>query len=639
MVNSTTTRALGQRIKDTRRAEEAVLHRFTLLVASILILVLVITFAYLPILRTGFTVVDDYAWLNSTMPQPLGPFLIRVFDPAQNNAAAYRPMFQGFFFLVHRLFGLDASGFHSVSLLLHIANAVLLYGITKSITHQQMTGLLGALLFAVYPIYGNSVFWIADYDELLAAFFYLFALWLWIGQLNKPNRLWYAATILCAACALLSKQSAITLLPLMGITDLFIPSARPKNALLLIRRYLLITIPFAAFAALELNRIQSTPVLNVGGEPAYVLGPHVWTNLWHYTAATLWPWTDYTIGSPESNALVVLVVMGVLTVWLTRRGHRQLLIPLAWLPLSILPVTPFTFDWSLGTRYLYLPAAALAMWIALAIAGLAERPGPVPKRILAVLCLVAIASLCLGIKTVQAQAAGFQIFTRSGNLLVRQIRDLHPKLKPNTQVYLINMPFGSRYLGDALRVRYGVPLAVTGDDEGHVFDLGGAPDLVILYYEDKKIWDFPTDIAAMSRVASSAELPINFQDNLRLIGFAVPNPSVNPGTELLFLSYWKVMGPVSKAYTLFNHLVGSDGRTVGQFDGLLQYANADTRQWHAGQPVAIPMRIPVEMDAAPGTGYRLEVGLYDSDSVQRLARIDRAGRTLNSFDLGPIEVR
>jgi Tfp pilus assembly protein PilF len=114
-----------------------------------------------------------------------------------------------------QLFGLNPAGPHSVNVLLHAANAVLLFLILASATGMMWRSLMVAALFALHPINVESVAWIAERKNVLSMFFFLLALaaYGWYarssGSRNQAIRRYLTVTVLYAF-ALMAKPQVIT---------------------------------------------------------------------------------------------------------------------------------------------------------------------------------------------------------------------------------------------------------------------------------------------------------------------------------------------------------------------------------------------------------------------------------------------
>ncbi|HZQ06959.1 MAG TPA: glycosyltransferase family 39 protein, partial [Anaerolineae bacterium] len=192
-------------------------------------------FAYVPTLNNGFLILDDYNWIERVYSLSIPQFFSTAFT-LQNYGSNYRPLISVIFYINYQLFGLNPFGYHLVSLLFQIANVLLIASIVRFVTQRDLPALFAGLVFATYPLYSESVLWIAAYPEMSAAFFLLAALRVWLGYLKtgKPSRYWGALAL--TLLALLSKETGLALVPLFILTDwLLVPSKRDLQSRL--RRY------------------------------------------------------------------------------------------------------------------------------------------------------------------------------------------------------------------------------------------------------------------------------------------------------------------------------------------------------------------------------------------------------------------
>jgi Tfp pilus assembly protein PilF len=76
-----------------------------------------------------------------------------------------------------QLYGLNPGGHHLTSLLLHSANAGLLFLVLRRLTGALWRSALVAALFALHPLHVESVAWVAERKDVLSAFFFMLTLW------------------------------------------------------------------------------------------------------------------------------------------------------------------------------------------------------------------------------------------------------------------------------------------------------------------------------------------------------------------------------------------------------------------------------------------------------------------------------
>ena len=89
--------------------------------------------------------------------------------------------------------------------------------------------------------------------------------------------------------------------------------------------------------------------------------------------------------------------------------------------------------------------------------------------------------------------------------------------------------------------------------------------------------------------------------------------------------YWQALQEMDKSYTVFTHVIDEDNRIWGQKDNPPASGTSLTSEWQEGQVVEDSYIIPIQADLPQGM-YRIEVGLYDPQSMQRLPVLDERGR-------------
>lgn len=112
--------------------------------------------------------------------------------------------------------GLDPAGHHVTNLLLHAANAVLLFLVLRGLTGRFWPAWLAAALWAVHPLRTESVVWISERKDVLSAFFGLLALGAY-GRAAPRGRLGWTAPLF--ALSLMAKPTWVTLPFLLLLLD------------------------------------------------------------------------------------------------------------------------------------------------------------------------------------------------------------------------------------------------------------------------------------------------------------------------------------------------------------------------------------------------------------------------------------
>jgi len=178
------------------------------------LLALAAVLVYVPAMRGGFIWDDDTLLTDNPAVKTIDGLCSIWFG---NWAVDYIPLTLSSFWLEWHLWGLHAAGYHIVSVLLHAANAVLLWRVLKCLGLPGSW--LAALLFAVHPVCAASVAWIAERKNTLSMFFYLLSLWSFLrfdegaysAVKNNNNQRLLAFSLAAFFLALLAKSSVAVL--------------------------------------------------------------------------------------------------------------------------------------------------------------------------------------------------------------------------------------------------------------------------------------------------------------------------------------------------------------------------------------------------------------------------------------------
>src|SRR6266853_3295695 len=185
-----------------------------------LILIAVVLVFYGPVTHNGFLNYDDDQYITNNPHVRAGltwqtvKWAFTTYDQAN-----WHPLTWLSHALDSQLFGLNPAGHHSVSVLLHAVNAVLLFLLLQSATGFRWRSLMVAALFALHPINVESVAWAAERKNVLSMLFFLLALHAYVWYTRLPGLRRYAAVAFFFALALLSKPQVIALPFLLLLWD------------------------------------------------------------------------------------------------------------------------------------------------------------------------------------------------------------------------------------------------------------------------------------------------------------------------------------------------------------------------------------------------------------------------------------
>ena len=185
-----------------------------------LLLVLAVLLAYGPVWRAGF-VWDDSSILTAN-PCIVGPLGFRQIWTTY--LADICPLTISALWLEHALWGLSAVPYHVVNVLLHAANALVLWRVLRRL--RVPGAWLGAALWALHPVEVESVAWVAELKNTLSGLFFLGSIFFFLRGLRAGEHgegqggtrgMEYGLGLLCAALAMTAKSSTVVLPMVVGL--------------------------------------------------------------------------------------------------------------------------------------------------------------------------------------------------------------------------------------------------------------------------------------------------------------------------------------------------------------------------------------------------------------------------------------
>jgi protein O-mannosyl-transferase len=343
------------------------------------ILAAAIIIAYRPAWNAGFIWDDDdYVIKNELLTAPDG--LKRIWF-SLDSPSQYFPLTYTTFRIERAIWGINATGYHWVNILLHAINALLLW---RLLLRLKIPGAwLAAALFALHPVQVESVAWITERKNVLSLFFFLLALRAWvefIDEGSKRHRLQYGLSLLFFALALFSKTTACTL-PAALLLVLWL-----KQQPITFRRvfqivpYLVIGFGMGLVTIWWERFHQGTQ-----GKP-FALDPLqrilvASRAIWFYVGKLIWPanltfsYPHWTISASNLFAyigLVALAILGLVIAFIRRWTGRSVEVAVLFFVMTLAPTLGFvmlyTFIWSyVADHYQYVASIGL---LALAASGI-----------------------------------------------------------------------------------------------------------------------------------------------------------------------------------------------------------------------------------------------------------------------------
>jgi tetratricopeptide (TPR) repeat protein len=283
------------------------------------------------------------------------------------------------------LFGLDPAGPHYVNVLLHAANAVLLFLLLQSATGFRWRSLMVAALFALHPMNVESVAWAAERKNVLSMLFFLLALYAYVWYGRRPGLRRYAAVAFFFTLSLLSKPQAIAFpfllllwdywpLRRIGVPDVPGPAAQGVNMPRLSSRWLLwekapLLLLSAASAVVTMKAQKAGGAVQTLSQYSLLLRletavisyvRYMGKAFWPSKLVALYPHPTKLYPAWQVGAAVVLLLL-VTVLILRARGQRYLAVGWFWFLGSLVPMIGLVQVGlqAMADRYAYIPLLGL----------------------------------------------------------------------------------------------------------------------------------------------------------------------------------------------------------------------------------------------------------------------------------------
>jgi tetratricopeptide (TPR) repeat protein len=186
-------------------------HQNRVVIYSLLLVAAILAF-YNPIIHNQFIEYDDLSYVvkNTHVLNGLTWDTIKwAFTTGRDGN--WHPLTWLSHALDCQLFGLNPVGHHYTNLLLHSANAVLLFLLLRRATGFNWSSLMVAALFAVHPVNVESVVWAAERKNVLSMLFFLLALLVYDRYARTGGWYRYLSVNILFALGLMAKPQIVTL--------------------------------------------------------------------------------------------------------------------------------------------------------------------------------------------------------------------------------------------------------------------------------------------------------------------------------------------------------------------------------------------------------------------------------------------
>ena len=283
-----------------------------------------------------------------------------------------------------QLFGLNATGHHLTSVILHVINAALLFFMLMRVTGARWRSLLVGALFALHPINVESVAWVAERKTVLSMFFFLASLGAYGWYARKPALSRYATVCVLFTLGLSAKPMIVTLPCVLLLMDFWplgrvhgrsSPSAVFQIPQFRFTRIVIEKIPlFVLSAASSLVTViaqrgairtnESYPFLIRLANAVYAYAMYLGKTVWPVRLGSFYPYQGEKLSG--WTIVLCLAILGVVT-WFVWRNRSRAYLPVGWFWFlgTMIPMIGLVQvgDQAMADRYAYLPLVGLFVTI------------------------------------------------------------------------------------------------------------------------------------------------------------------------------------------------------------------------------------------------------------------------------------
>lgn len=450
------------------------------------------------------------------------------------------------------LFGLDSGVHHLVSVLLHSANAVLLFLLLVRMTDRVGPASVVAALFAWHPMHVQSVAWVSERKDVLSTLFMFLALWAYVRsratstQHPSPNPLpnpstetnpWNVASLgslLLFTLGLFAKPMLVTLpfvLVLLDFWPLRRASFSPFNAQKVVRLFVekwpffLLTVA-SCVVTFEAQRAQAVvalaphPLSLRVANAVLSYGTYLWKLLWPVELAVIYPLSPkLPWGAVALSGIVLAGFTAAAIKWRTTKPH--LLVGWFWFLGTLVPVIGIVQvgGQAFADRYTYVPYVGIFIALAFEIADSLQARARLPHWPAPALSIVILLA-CVAVTSWQLT------FWQSSERLFRrtlQVTGENAVALANLGIALESKGRNEEALDFYLRATRANPSLVQAhNNAANLLDAGGRTDEAVRHYRESLRLKPNAALAhanlagALSRSGRNDEAQKHFSEALRL---------------------------------------------------------------------------------------------------------------------------
>jgi protein O-mannosyl-transferase len=355
------------------------------------LLALLVLAVFSPALWCGFINLDDpiYVTNNPEVQHGLSWHTVKWAFTAE-CAGYWLPLTWLSHALDWQLYGSHPAGHHLTSVLLHTASSILLFLILDQLTGALWRSAWVAAIFALHPLRVESVVWVAERKDVLAAFFWMAALGAYACYAQTDAwqrsrcRILYALTLFLFVCGLMAKPVLVTL-PFVFLLLDFWPLKRmkfePHFSWLMVAEKFPFFMLAAADSVVTYLAQQAFGAMKTGSSlPLSARLANMLLAYMSYLGKSFWPvnlgvfYPHHPVGALENGSAVLLLVTISVVAAKYWRQRPYLAVGWLWFLGVLVPMIGLVQvgGQAMADRFTYLPSVGLWVMISWAAGDLVQ---------------------------------------------------------------------------------------------------------------------------------------------------------------------------------------------------------------------------------------------------------------------------
>lgn len=361
--------------------------RYDILICLFLVIATLVT--YWRVMNYPFVNFDDYSYiLNNHFVRKGFTWEGILWAFSFKSLTYWHPVAWLSHMLDCHIYGLIPGMHHTVGLMFHIANSLLVFMALKQMTGALWRSAIVAALFALHPINVESVAWVAERKNVLSAFFWMLTMLTYISYSKQPSFFRYITTNLLFVLGLMAKPVLVTLPFVFLLLDYWplqrlrfgqnnpiqpavsMPGFKESSVF----RLILEKIPFFVFSAASVyisslafqhNKMiistESVPIkLRISNALVSYIS-YIKKMIWPDNLAIFYPYPDALPLWQITGAALILIGITILVIWMLK-SKPYFAIGWFWYIGTMAPVIGFAQAglWpAMADRYAYVPFIGL----------------------------------------------------------------------------------------------------------------------------------------------------------------------------------------------------------------------------------------------------------------------------------------